>query len=169
MSSGSSDDRRISTGELNAQLRDAEFFRSLVENGPDAIVTIDENSTVLYANQPVERVFGYEPEELIGEELRRPCPTAFAGTTGRRSTGISEPSSGTSTGTTSGSPPNTGTAARSPSRSPSRSTSTAAIERSRGVVRDSTEQRERQRELGRQNERLEEFAGIVSYDLRNSL
>ncbi|QLG28651.1 PAS domain S-box protein [Halorarum halophilum] len=38
-----------------------------------------------------------------------------------------------------------------------------------GIVRDITERRERKRELERQNDRLEEFAGIVSHDLRNPL
>ena len=38
-----------------------------------------------------------------------------------------------------------------------------------GIVRDITERRERKRELERQNDRLEEFAAIVSHDLRNPL
>ena len=38
-----------------------------------------------------------------------------------------------------------------------------------GVIRDVSEQRRRQRELERQNERLDEFASIVSHDLRNPL
>jgi PAS domain S-box-containing protein len=38
-----------------------------------------------------------------------------------------------------------------------------------GVIRDITERKERERELRRQNERLEAFAGIVSHDLRNPL
>jgi PAS domain S-box-containing protein len=38
-----------------------------------------------------------------------------------------------------------------------------------GVIRDVTERVERERELRRQNERLEAFAGIVSHDLRNPL
>jgi signal transduction histidine kinase len=37
------------------------------------------------------------------------------------------------------------------------------------VMRDVTERRERKRTLERQNERLEEFASIVSHDLRNPL
>ncbi len=38
-----------------------------------------------------------------------------------------------------------------------------------GISRDITESRERQRELERQNERLDEFASIISHDLRNPL
>src|SRR6056297_2392479 len=75
--SGPSDDQRISTTELDALVQDTEFFRSLVENGSDAIVSIDENSTILYANQSVERVFGYEPEEMVGEKLTMIMPERF--------------------------------------------------------------------------------------------
>ncbi|WP_121741627.1 PAS domain S-box protein [Natronorubrum halophilum] len=38
-----------------------------------------------------------------------------------------------------------------------------------GVLRDITDRKERERELKRQNERLESFASIVSHDLRNPL
>jgi PAS domain S-box-containing protein len=38
-----------------------------------------------------------------------------------------------------------------------------------GVIRDITERKKRERELERQNERLEAFASIVSHDLRNPL
>jgi PAS domain S-box-containing protein len=38
-----------------------------------------------------------------------------------------------------------------------------------GIVRDVTERKERERELERQTERLEEFASVVAHDLRNPL
>jgi PAS domain S-box-containing protein len=38
-----------------------------------------------------------------------------------------------------------------------------------GTIRDITDQRERERELRKQNERLEAFTGVVSHDLRNPL
>jgi len=38
-----------------------------------------------------------------------------------------------------------------------------------GIARDTTDRRQRERELQRQNDRLEEFASIVSHDLRNPL
>ncbi|SEV94734.1 hybrid sensor histidine kinase/response regulator [Halobacterium jilantaiense] len=38
-----------------------------------------------------------------------------------------------------------------------------------GIARDTTDRRERERELQRQNDRLEKFASIVSHDLRNPL
>lgn len=76
-SSGPSDEFDVSTGDLDGLVRDTDFFRSLVENGSDAIVSIDPTSTIIYANQSVERVFGYEPEELIGEDLTAIMPDRF--------------------------------------------------------------------------------------------
>ena len=43
------------------------------------------------------------------------------------------------------------------------------VERVVGVAIDVTERRERERELERQNERLDQFASLVSHDLRNPL
>jgi len=56
---------------------DTAFFRRLVEKGSDAILTIDGDSTVLFANESVERVFGYAPEELEGESLTAVMPDRF--------------------------------------------------------------------------------------------
>ena len=76
-SSDSSEAREIATAELDSLIRGTEFFRSLVENSSDAIVTIDSNSTILYANESIERVLGYEPDELIGRPLTTMMPDRF--------------------------------------------------------------------------------------------
>ena len=48
-------------------LRDeSEFLRVLVENSSQGILTIDTDSVILFANPSIERILGYTPEELIG-------------------------------------------------------------------------------------------------------
>ena len=44
-------------------------FEALANSAPDAIFTIDEHSTILFANSAVARVFGYAPAELVGQPL----------------------------------------------------------------------------------------------------
>ncbi|HYX52185.1 MAG TPA: PAS domain S-box protein [Candidatus Limnocylindrales bacterium] len=57
---------------------DAEL-RLLASGSADAVLTIDENSTVLYANPKVLEVFGYQPEELIGQNLTMLIPEPLRG------------------------------------------------------------------------------------------
>jgi len=49
-------------------------LRAITDNSMDAIVTIDEESTVQFANPAVERLFGYAPDELEGESLTKLMP-----------------------------------------------------------------------------------------------
>lgn len=58
---------------------DAGFFKVLVSNSSDAIVSINEDSEVVFANDSVKRVLGYEPEELVGEPLTKIMPERFHG------------------------------------------------------------------------------------------
>jgi PAS domain S-box-containing protein len=46
-----------------------ERFRRLAETAGDGILTIDEESTILFSNQAVERIFGYSARELRGQKL----------------------------------------------------------------------------------------------------
>jgi PAS domain S-box-containing protein len=41
-------------------------FRSLIENGPDAISLIDPRGEILYGSAATTKVLGYRPEELVG-------------------------------------------------------------------------------------------------------
>jgi PAS domain S-box-containing protein len=165
----SSEDMGGSTPELDSLVRDTDFFRSLVENGSDAIVSIDKDSTVLYANQAVDRVFGYQPDELVGEQLTVLMPDRFHDQhfsaveqyleTGERQLDWNS--------------------IRLPARHKDGHEVTLSItfeehtyEGKRifsGIMRDITEEVEQQKELERQNERLEQFASLVSHDLRDPL
>jgi PAS domain S-box-containing protein len=165
----SAEDSRIATDELVAAVQDADFFRSLVENGSDAILSVDENSVILYANESVERVFGYEPEELIGERLTVIMPDRFHGqhfaaveqylNTGERTLDWND--------------------IRLPAQHKQGHEIPLSITFEEhtydgervfsGIMRDVSDRVERERELERQNERLEKFASIVSHDLRDPL
>lgn len=50
------------------------LFRIVMEAASDAIITIDAQSTILYANPATQRIFGWEPSELIGKPLSTLMP-----------------------------------------------------------------------------------------------
>jgi PAS domain S-box-containing protein len=45
-------------------------FRTVLEASPNAIVGVDQNGTIAYANPGVEIAFGYSPGEVIGQPLQ---------------------------------------------------------------------------------------------------
>jgi PAS domain S-box-containing protein len=56
-------------------LRESEqHFRTMAETAADVIITMDQNSTILFVNAAVERVFGYVPTELIGQKITALMP-----------------------------------------------------------------------------------------------
>ena len=44
-------------------------FRTLAETASDAIITINEESIIVFVNDAAEKIFGYAKSELIGEKL----------------------------------------------------------------------------------------------------
>src|SRR5829696_317857 len=52
-------------------------YRTLAETASDAIVTIDESSKIIYANEAAEHVFGYRADEMIGKHLTMLMPERF--------------------------------------------------------------------------------------------
>lgn len=44
-------------------------YAAVVDNAPDAILTIDDQALIQFANPAVLREFGYEPRELIGQPV----------------------------------------------------------------------------------------------------
>lgn len=52
------------------KLRESESrFRTLAETASDAIITIDEQSTIIFVNPAAESVFGYAASEMLGRDL----------------------------------------------------------------------------------------------------
>jgi two-component system cell cycle sensor histidine kinase/response regulator CckA len=54
-----------------------ERYRTVVEAATDAIITMDEHGTILFANPAAERVFGYSGAELVGQNLTMLMPERY--------------------------------------------------------------------------------------------
>lgn len=53
-----------------AELRDSEIrHRTLWEMSSEAIITLDVNGLIAFANPAVFRIFGYQPQELVGKDI----------------------------------------------------------------------------------------------------
>jgi len=52
-------------------------FEALTQNTSFAVVTIDSESIVQYASPAITDIFGYEPDELVGESLTELMPERF--------------------------------------------------------------------------------------------
>jgi PAS domain S-box-containing protein len=60
------DDRKRAEDELK---RSEARHRVVVETASDAVVSIDESGAIILANLATKRIFGYNPEELVGKPL----------------------------------------------------------------------------------------------------
>ncbi len=58
-------------------LQQDERYRVLTESAPDAIVTVDEQNTILSVNPATERIFGWTADELLGRSLPMLMPERF--------------------------------------------------------------------------------------------
>jgi PAS domain S-box-containing protein len=68
------DDRKRAEDELR---RSEARHRVVVETASDAVVSIDESGAIILANPATKRIFGYNPEELIGKPLTVLMPGAM--------------------------------------------------------------------------------------------
>src|SRR5687767_13437081 len=95
---------RASQREAKKALLESEHrYRLLWETAPDAVVLMDCNSVIHFANPAVREVFGYTPEEIIGKpmSLLQPSPVSpqpatlarwrATEATGRRKDGVEIP------------------------------------------------------------------------------
>ena len=61
---------RLARRQAEVALRESELrYRLLFETATDAVLLMDTQGTIQFANPAAEKVFGYHPEELVGRNL----------------------------------------------------------------------------------------------------
>jgi PAS domain S-box-containing protein len=146
-----------------------DFYRTLVENASEGMLTIDENSRIVYANAAIEDILGYSPDELIGSSKMKIIPerlqpvhaSALASyvRTGDRNIdwdGIELPAQHKD-------------GHEVPTLISLREHEYDGEQYFTGIVRDITERKRREEQLRDQKDRLDEFADILAHDIRNPL
>ena len=63
----------MSSGQHSALKSDA-FFRTLLETAPDAMVIVDGDGEIVLVNRQIESMFGYERDELLGQQVEQLLP-----------------------------------------------------------------------------------------------
>ena len=63
--------------DITDRRRSERMFRGLLESAPDAMVIVDSDGVIVIVNAQVERLFGYDREELLGQRVDILVPDRF--------------------------------------------------------------------------------------------
>jgi len=140
--------------------RESDRFRAVFEKAFDAMVIADDDGRYVDANASATELFSLPKAELLGQSIRDFAPEEFDFESAWHEFRTTDEERGTF-----------------PLVRPDGTERIVEYAATRDIVpgqhlsvlRDVTERQERDERLRQQNERLEEFAGVVSHDLRNPL
>ncbi|HEY0587999.1 MAG TPA: PAS domain S-box protein [Pseudoduganella sp.] len=84
-------DRTLLKAMRDSQLMEAKF-RNVFESTPDSIIVTNLTGTIVLANTRTDRLFGYKPNELVGQRIEVLLPERFRDTdVGHRTSYIEQP------------------------------------------------------------------------------
>ena len=158
----------IDITERKQSERELEQYREVIEKVADPIYILDRRGHFVMVNQALLDLVGYERNELIGESIEHVMPQDDVDRGSQLIADLLADEAASWQSFEMRITPRTG-----PPRITETKFSTIIdedeFEGTVGVIRDITERKAYERELERQNRRLDEFASIVSHDLRNPL
>lgn len=147
--------------------RELTQYKKIVETIDDGVYVVDEEDRFVMANDAYAEMFGYDRAELLGAPVSRIVDQSVAEQAQQLEAAMRRGTVDTPT-IEAELPPSEGTRHYLEAKFallPAPGNHEYRV----GVVRDISERKEGEQELQRQNERLNEFASVVSHDLRNPL
>jgi PAS domain S-box-containing protein len=148
--------------------RDLERYRTIVESTGDPVYTLDAEGYITYVNEAFGAMTGYDTEELVGEHMGLLVPGADVERSEALIRDLLCDEGRTNDTVELDLVRADGTRVRCENHI-ALLPFDEAFQGTAGAIRDITDRKQRKRELKAQNERLDQFASVVSHDLRNPL
>jgi len=142
-------------------------YEEIYDTIDDGVYVVDEDGQFVMVNEAYAEMFGYDREELLGEPVSTIVDEDVAEQAQQLEAAMRHDSAGTQT-IEAELPTSDGDQLSFEAKFTLLPVSDEQTHRV-GVVRNISARKERERQLQRQNERLNEFASVVSHDLRNPL